>query len=254
MIDITENDTEYLLSIPPSEKERAKTIKSYSWDSSRRVWVYPRTAKNYDALVAEFGDDLTKIKITRPSRLPENEPDTKSRLDELTKRLESIAKAGENTKDTQVKALQATIQKYEKDAVALNEKIASVSREFDVKNAEVHKLTAENSRLKNDLDTVISDSKKRQSELKSPTIIFEEVAKLLALELIEKNGPNAKAVQKLQLSERAAIDISKLLEQILRKVLKADASARLNDLINQARDSVRWTPMFRQQKAEVKGY
>jgi hypothetical protein len=51
-------EEELLLFIHPALKERASAIGGYKWDAERRCWVYPRTRRVYDALVAEFGDDL----------------------------------------------------------------------------------------------------------------------------------------------------------------------------------------------------
>ena len=37
MIDIQENETEYLLTIPQEQKERARAIKGRGWDWKRKV-------------------------------------------------------------------------------------------------------------------------------------------------------------------------------------------------------------------------
>jgi len=66
MIDIQGNADEYLLSIPYAQKERAKGIPGRRWDQERKVWKFRRTQEAYDALIAEFGDDLAEITITRP--------------------------------------------------------------------------------------------------------------------------------------------------------------------------------------------
>ena len=66
MINIQGNSDEYLLSIPPAQKERAKAIPGRRWDPERKVWKFKRTSEAYDALIAEFGDDLSEITITRP--------------------------------------------------------------------------------------------------------------------------------------------------------------------------------------------
>lgn len=67
MIVIQGNADEYLLSIPAAQKERAKGIPGRRWDIERKVWKFKRTQEAYDALIAEFGDDLAEITITRPS-------------------------------------------------------------------------------------------------------------------------------------------------------------------------------------------
>lgn len=67
MIAIQENQAEYLLFIPAFQKERAKAIPGRRWDPERKAWVFPRTTRVYDALITEFGDDLTAVTITRPA-------------------------------------------------------------------------------------------------------------------------------------------------------------------------------------------
>ncbi len=74
MIDIQETETEYLLTIPQEQKARAKTIKPRDWDWKLSVWRYPRTTVLYDALIDEFGDDLSTIAITRPALSSEDKP------------------------------------------------------------------------------------------------------------------------------------------------------------------------------------
>jgi hypothetical protein len=58
LIEIQETSTELLLYIPASQKERAKAIEGRAWDPQRKCWVYRKTKRAYDALIAEFGDDL----------------------------------------------------------------------------------------------------------------------------------------------------------------------------------------------------
>lgn len=57
-IELKETETEYLLFIHYSQKERAKKIEGRQWDQSRKCWVYPKNRSVYDALIAEFGDKL----------------------------------------------------------------------------------------------------------------------------------------------------------------------------------------------------
>ena len=57
-IKITQTSTEYLLEIPPKQRDRAKNIRN-DWDGVRRRWVYPRNIDMYYALIREFADDLT---------------------------------------------------------------------------------------------------------------------------------------------------------------------------------------------------
>jgi hypothetical protein len=73
---IEETETEYLLKIPYEQRDRAKAISGWRWDEKRICWVYPRTARNYDALIGEFGEDLVALNITRPTISRVNYGDT----------------------------------------------------------------------------------------------------------------------------------------------------------------------------------
>ncbi|MHB9033079.1 MAG: hypothetical protein ACYC6L_08525 [Anaerolineae bacterium] len=68
--------TELLLFINYSEKERAKVVGSYRWDPDRKCWVYPATRRIYDALVAEFGDQLDIQITSKPDASPGNTKNT----------------------------------------------------------------------------------------------------------------------------------------------------------------------------------
>ena len=72
MIRIRETENEYLLFISPDQKERARGIQGRKWDKQRVCWVYPRNVRMYNALVSEFGDDLTPDSpFTTPQSFPQ---------------------------------------------------------------------------------------------------------------------------------------------------------------------------------------
>lgn len=58
LIDINETTTEYLVFVPYTQKERAKAIEGRQWDGQRKCWVYPKTKRVLNELIAEFGDDV----------------------------------------------------------------------------------------------------------------------------------------------------------------------------------------------------
>jgi hypothetical protein len=66
-VELRETNTEFLLFIHASQKERAKEIEGRRWDTERRCWVYPKTPRVYDAIIAEFGDDMASSSIKRPT-------------------------------------------------------------------------------------------------------------------------------------------------------------------------------------------
>lgn len=61
LIDIKETTTEYLVFVPFAQKERAKSIEGRQWDGQRKCWVYPKTKRVLNELIAEFGDDVPEF-------------------------------------------------------------------------------------------------------------------------------------------------------------------------------------------------
>ncbi|MGG6270825.1 hypothetical protein ACQ4M3_40555 [Leptolyngbya sp. AN03gr2] len=66
-IEVTKNDTHFLVRIHLDNRERAKSIPSWRWDGDRKVWVTALAI--YDALVAEFRKDADCFDIRRPKTL-----------------------------------------------------------------------------------------------------------------------------------------------------------------------------------------
>lgn len=99
---LEETDTEYLLRISYEQRDRAKAIAGRRWDEKRKCWVYPRTARIFDALIGEFGEDLVSCNITRPTIASEKDivenlrAENKNFRDQLAKieeLMESLTKA-----------------------------------------------------------------------------------------------------------------------------------------------------------------
>jgi hypothetical protein len=57
-VTLQESDSEYLLYIHASLKERAKKIKPHVWNGTRRCWAYPHSPQVYQEIKAEFGREL----------------------------------------------------------------------------------------------------------------------------------------------------------------------------------------------------
>ena len=69
-IRVTENDTNYLVEIPASEKVRASRIIGRRWDPGLVAWVYPKNLDCYESLKAEFSRDADVFDIRKPKRKP----------------------------------------------------------------------------------------------------------------------------------------------------------------------------------------
>src|SRR5688572_9124713 len=64
---LEESEAKFLLFTPPSMKDRAKTINGWWWNVDGKCWEYPKTARVFDAIIAEFGDDMVACTVHRPS-------------------------------------------------------------------------------------------------------------------------------------------------------------------------------------------
>src|SRR5438105_15315583 len=49
---LKETEKEYLLFVPYTLKDRAKAIEGRHWDRDRGCWIYSRTARIFDTLIA----------------------------------------------------------------------------------------------------------------------------------------------------------------------------------------------------------
>lgn len=71
-IEVTENDSHFLVKVPANQKERARRIPGRRWIGEISRWVYPKTLPTYDALTEEFKRDASVFDIRKPpnKRLP----------------------------------------------------------------------------------------------------------------------------------------------------------------------------------------
>lgn len=65
-IEVSEDNTHFLVQIHPGNRERAKKIPGRQWDGNRRAWVYPKDPTTYEALLEEFQNDADSFNIRRP--------------------------------------------------------------------------------------------------------------------------------------------------------------------------------------------
>ncbi len=66
-LEVFEDDKHFLIRIHPENRDRAKKIVGRQWDGDRKVWVYPKNLKTYEALTNEFQKDADSFNIQRPA-------------------------------------------------------------------------------------------------------------------------------------------------------------------------------------------
>ncbi|MCL6650402.1 MAG: hypothetical protein K6U89_19055, partial [Chloroflexi bacterium] len=257
MIDIKETETELLLFIPASQKERAKSIDGRRWDPERRCWVYPKTARMYDALLAEFGDDLVSLTVARPSgaapavvglgqasaRLAVENRELRDELAQIRATLEQLGTQQEGRAGGDIELLQTTLAARDSEVLELRrqleekeQQLQQVERDAALAQAEVARLQAINVALEADAARAASDADERRR--------FVQTLKELAKYTAGNCPPFAKLVDELKLNnDSAPVVLGKELERELRRRLNVgDYALNLYDLIAQARDSDLLTP------------
>ncbi len=75
-IEVSEDDTHFLVQIHPGNRERAKKIAGRQWDGNRKAWVYLKDPTTYEALVSEFLHDADSFNIQPPKT--KSPPDIKA--------------------------------------------------------------------------------------------------------------------------------------------------------------------------------
>jgi hypothetical protein len=230
MIKIKEMENEYLLSIPPDQKERARGIQGRKWDPQRRCWVYPRTIRMYNALVAEFGDDLTpESSFTSPegyspvvSPFLQAKKTEDQEAAELRKNVERIDQSlSELLKFLNTDNKRADIlMRQERDIQSLRAEL----EKKDQKNTELHRqiehLQTENRRLSNKTSVSPDDR--------------DEIVKAMALEVTGNDPVFGEAIKNFQIDGTLPLQIANIIETHLEQLLDSDGT--LYDLIQECMD------------------
>ena len=102
-IEVSEDDTHFLVRIHPGNRDRAKKISGRQWDGLRKAWVYPKEPSIYDALVEEFQKDADSFNIQRPKteppigiKRPAKEPDNDEFEEQLLEEISSLSDIDES--------------------------------------------------------------------------------------------------------------------------------------------------------------
>lgn len=231
-IKITEKETDYILKLPYDQKDRAKSIQGYRWDPELKCWHYPRTARNYDALIAEFGDDLFSPGITRPT--PKVEKDDETRLREELKRVKyELAKKNELL-ESLTKAKDLSRSSLESENQTLKIALSTLEEEINNYRKKMTEIEHDKTKLQNELQ----ESKKEIIRLQHTPAGLDRQLKDIAKRATGNDRYFSNFIDKLSLDSSALIEIAKHLEDTLRTLLRStDRHLKLHDLITQAKDA-----------------
>lgn len=232
MIRIRETKNEYLLFIPPDQKERARGIQGRKWDKQRVCWVYPRNVRMYNALVSEFGDDLTPDSLfTSPQSFPRTERSDDQETKEFRNSIERI----EQTLLELLKFLNHADNEGADILVRQDREIQSLraeSQEKDEENADLNRqidqLQAENRSLSNEIKA--SSDAGRSSDR-------DDIVREIALKVTGNDPVFGEAIRSLQIDGTLPLQIGSVIENHLKQVLNPSEKLSLYGLIELCKDA-----------------
>ena len=208
---ISETNDEYLLRIPAWQKERARGIDGRRWDPERVCWVYPRNMRTYNALVAEFGDDITPSSVFSP-------PDVLQ---------------GQATVDQFTEAKEDGIGEIHEDIKGLNRNLARLTELLNDRDRTISKL-----------EGIVSDQDKEIRSLRvrveshgtnAKSDPYEEIV-AIALHCLGDDPVFADRIRDLTIDSHLPLAVSRIIENHLRRVLHNDEGS-FYDLLRDIDDS-----------------
>ena len=246
-VHIEQTDTEFVLSLPYDQRQRAKSIEGYRWEPERKSWVFPWTGRVYEALIAEFGDDLVTLTITRP-QLPNSAAQTaalqtenqslKDELADIRNTLQLISQANQQGQSSEVCALQSALPSRENELATLRGQLQKQEKEIQNISQQLVESHREAEHLRTTLTASQAEQNKRQGSRATPGASVEALLKQKAKEATGNDPVVMEMIDQLKMDATFPIELGKCLEHKLRMLLDcADRSLTLHDLITQAKDA-----------------
>lgn len=270
---LTATETEFLLFIHPQIKERAKVIRGYRWDPERRCWVYPRTKPVWDALVAEFGEELTTASRVRPvpaeaapspealqQRITELERENVELREALNASIDIIV--DEDLDRAGMEQAELTRQLDETRSQLVSARALAEAQIADLRR-EARGAAARREATENELVAAREALAGLQAQLvaRSRDTDMQAQLKQMALEATGNDSTFGPVLDMLDISNHLPIKVARLLEDQLRLLLNIPERERnvdLYDLIQQAgeyellpRDAIDLAHLIRRQRNTI---
>ena len=226
MIRIQETKTEYLLSIPAAQKERARGIQGRRWDPQRVCWVYPRNTRMYHALIAEFGDDLTsESSFTPPQTIPGQDRSNAQDAAELQQNIQRI----DQTLSELLKFLDQADNERAEILLRQQSSIESLRAESQTKDEEIAILKTEREKL-------LSENKRLSAEAKTSSDGDRgQMIRELALEVTGHDQTFGEAIGDLKIDATLPLQVGRKVENLLTQTLHS--SGTFYELITECDDA-----------------
>lgn len=231
MIRIKETKNQYLLFIPPDQKERARGIQGRMWNPQRRCWIYPRTVRMYNALVAEFGDDLT--------------PESSFTSPEGYSPVVSPFLQAKKTEDQEAAEIRKNVERIDQSLSELlkflntdNKRADILMRqegEIQLLRAELGKKDQENIELHRQIERLQEENRRLSHKTSVSPDDRDEIIKEMALEVTGNDPVFGEAIRNLKIDETLPLQIVRIIENHLKHVLTSSES--FYDLIVECSDA-----------------
>ena len=238
---LEETSTELLLFISAHQKERAKRIEGRVWDPGRVCWVYPRLPLVYDAIIAEFGDELRDLRVGRPHapvsddaqlnlEAPgpsEENAALRREVEELKRALAATALSDEPKTDSEIE-LRSELTERERRIATLERRLATAEALSDERALRI-----------TDLEEKIDDLVVQMSAAKSGAGMKKTYDQILrwAVQGSANNKEFVALLKSITSLERYPLDLAVALERLLRRRLRSDDDVSLYDLISEAEEA-----------------
>lgn len=240
-IQITETPSEYLVQIPPSQRERAKGIDGRRWDSVRKVWTFRKTRRTYESLIAEFGDDLHKLKppdLDTESSKPIDVEGLHKKIENLETSLQTSlekiikVKSGDVKAEEKIKIFQNTLAEKESEIAEQKTKINELKA---ANKSEIEQLKNSNYRLSK---KITDQAEQEHGET------LEDAIKNLLIAMPGNNKIFEDALKEFGINEQFVTESQKKLTEYLKNILeKTESGEHFIQLIGEARDKELLNPL-----------
>ena len=225
---ITETEDEFHLKIPANQRARAKKIERREWKPTLKRWVYPRSMRTYNALVAEFQNDLSSSSSFTSPQLSPNTDTAKIQLEEEIESLKANIKtlgAKVNEKSLENDSLKKQLAHFEAHHEINVTETASLKTETETLKAEASQRQQDNENLNRRYIGLQEENAKHQQEIDSLKTKIELYEADSDAKIREVDALNAR-ISEMETEIQKKDSVIKLIEIAIGEIDKRDGSVK----------------------------
>jgi hypothetical protein len=232
--------SELLLFVSYADRDLAKEVQGYRWDTTRKCWIFPMEEATYRAILAKFGDGL---ELRGPAAFPAESPQSStahpgSDLSTGRRNAEPSVPYTATNSEESVSALKAHIAKQGAELRTLRAQLLAACDERDSLQNSFNAMRERNDRILSQNDALSREVERFRRTASAETAtragVFTSELKNMVKGVAKKNTTFSLFVGSATLDKGFPLEAAKLLEKELRSKLGAYDSAGLADLIERA--------------------